>query len=236
MFLDVLTKPLFRALARLRGGRVFHPRGAAYEATWNQADGGPLDGHDGRQGPSRAVVRVSRGVGLPSALPDVLGVAVKLLDLHGPGHDQDLLFASVLGGRWGNRLLAPGRTFSGRTFSTVLPYAIDGRRTAMVATVAGEPSTATDGPDGATGVEVHVRLLSDGAAVGSVVLGRRLSASVAEDLQFDPWHTGPSVRPLGAWNRLRRPVYVASQQGRGASPMGAGARGARSARDGQLQR
>lgn len=52
-------------------------------------------------------------------------------------------------------------------------------------------------------------------AVGVASLGRRLPASVADDLRFDPWHTGASLRPVGLLNRLRRPAYVASQRSRG---------------------
>lgn len=227
MLLDTITAPLFRGLARLRGARVFHPRGAAYEATWSP----PAQDILRRSGsapttPCRAVVRVSRGVGLPEAVPDVLGVAVKVLDLHGPGHDQDLLLASVAGGAFGSWLLMPRRSFARARFSTLLPYEVDGRRTPVVATVDGEPDTTPRGTGDADGVRVRLELLDSRTPLGEVALGQRLPTSVAEDLLFDPWHTGERLRPAGWLNRLRRPVYVASQRGRNAPPQGA--------RDGRL--
>src|SRR4029450_7999147 len=42
----------------------------------------------------QALLRFSRGAGLPEPLPDALGVAIKLPDAHGPGVDQDLLLTS----------------------------------------------------------------------------------------------------------------------------------------------
>lgn len=83
-------------------------------------------------------------------------------------------------------------------------------------TVVGEPDTASEGTGDAHGVRVQVWLGGTGDAVGVASLGRRLPASVADDLRFDPWHTGASLRPVGLLNRLRRPAYVASQRGRGA--------------------
>jgi hypothetical protein len=43
MLLDTVSVPLFYALSRVRGARVFHPRGAAYEAIWRSAADSPLD-------------------------------------------------------------------------------------------------------------------------------------------------------------------------------------------------
>ena len=227
VLLDRITAPAFRALARLRDARVFHPRGAAYEATWSPSAQDPLRPSGADPATScRAVVRVSRGVGLPQAVPDVLGVAVKILDLHGPGHDQDLLLASAAGGRFGSRLLVPRRTFDGTRFSSLLPYRVEGRRTPVVATVQGEPDTTPEGTVDAHGVSVRLELLGPGAPLGVVALAARLPVSVAQDLRFDPWHTGEALRPAGWLNQLRRPAYRASQRGRDAPAQGA--------RDGRL--
>lgn len=218
MFLDKVTAPLFRSLSRLRGARVFHPRGAAYEATWRSVAGSPLEleGH--------AVVRISRGVGVSPPAPDVLGVAIKVLDAHGPGHDQDLLLASVGTGRWSSRMLRPTRTFSGTRFSSLLPYDLAGARSPIEAVVHGEPATsvrdAAEHPD----VRIEVALGRTGAPLATVTLGRPLPASIARDLRFDPGNTGGSLRPTGFLNQLRRPVYAASQDGRAAPRDGARSR------------
>jgi hypothetical protein len=221
MFLDTVTASLFRSLSRLRGARVFHPRGAAYEAVWRPAAGSSSDlWAPGVEGDGRAIVRISRGVGLRPPVPDVLGVAIKVLDAHGSGRDQDLMLASVGAGRWASRVLRPARSFSGTTFSSVLPYDVAGTRTPVVGVVHGEPVTSVRDADERPDVRIEVSLARTGAALARVILTRPLSARVARDLRFDPGNTGGAVRPAGFLNRLRRPVYEASQDGRSAPPDG----------------
>jgi hypothetical protein len=228
MLLDTVSAPLFYALSRVRRARVFHPRGAAYEAVWRPAAGSPLNtlavgADDERQ----AVVRFSRGVGLPPPAPDVLGVAIKVLDAHGPGHDQDLLLASVGSGPLGSRMLRPARSFSATSFSSLLPYNVSGTRTPVIAAVHGEPLTSVEKVDERPDVRIEVSLERSGQALASVTLTGLLCASVARDLRFDPWNTGGSMQPAGTLNRIRRPVYEASQHGRSAPPDGARLRLAR---------
>jgi hypothetical protein len=67
-----------------------------------------------------ALLRFSRGAGLPEPLPDALGVAIKLPDAHGPSADQDLLLTSSSDRPLLRRLLLPdGLQFELRT-ATVL--------------------------------------------------------------------------------------------------------------------
>ncbi|MFZ2173835.1 MAG: hypothetical protein WAW17_07315 [Rhodococcus sp. (in: high G+C Gram-positive bacteria)] len=66
-----VTAP-FRAAAAMRGARVFHPRGLVvagkieFESSW-----WPLP----RGTPLPVVARFSGGIGTPSRMPDVLGLA-----------------------------------------------------------------------------------------------------------------------------------------------------------------
>ena len=55
------------------------------------------------------------------------------------------------------------------------------------------------------------------APVGELSLGARLPAGVTEDLRFNPWRTGPGLRPAGPFNGIRKVAYAASQAGRGAA-------------------
>jgi hypothetical protein len=71
--------------------------------------------------PAAALLRFSRGAGLPEPLPDALGVAIKLPDAHGPGADQDLLLTSSSDRPLLRRLLFPARSFLRGAFSTALP-------------------------------------------------------------------------------------------------------------------
>jgi hypothetical protein len=52
------------------------------------------------------------------------------------------------------------------------------------------------------------------AAVAHLVLGERLPARVAEEIRFNPWHTGGGIRPAGPFQGTRRPAYRGSQRGR----------------------
>lgn len=222
MLLDAITAPTFKMLARLRSARVFHPRGGAYEATWAPSDTSPLpDGDPLNSGERNAIVRLSRGAGFRPPLPDILGVAVKVVDAHGKRSDQDLLVASVASGRLGRWALLPRRSFSAATFSSVLPYDVYGTRTVVLGDVDGEPATSPAGDGDASDVQISLRLHEPRVTFATVRLGRRLSTTLAEDLRFDPWNTGASLRPAGFLNRLRRPVYRASQAGRNAPPEGA---------------
>src|SRR4051812_7231755 len=84
----------FAALARLRGAKSLHPKGLVYAATLRIAgdDVAPAAAPLLREpGEHAAVVRFSRSLGLPDALPDLFGIAVRLPDALGPGRHQDFL-------------------------------------------------------------------------------------------------------------------------------------------------
>jgi len=113
----------FYALAVLRRRRSLHPTGVGYQ-------GELLVGNDGRAGvplfrpgaAHAALLRFSRGAGLPEPLPDA----------HGPGADQDLLLTRSIDRPLLRRLLFPARSFLRRAFSTALPYDLDGKRVVLL--------------------------------------------------------------------------------------------------------
>ena len=74
-----------------------------------------------RDAPSREPVvgRVSRSVGLPPRLPDVIGLALRVPAETGPA---DLELATTGRGSFGRLLLLPRLTASGARFGTLLPY------------------------------------------------------------------------------------------------------------------
>lgn len=86
----------FRATARLRAARAFHPAGEVVGGVLIREGLQPpigvawLDG-SGRQ---EVLVRLSRGIGLPRPCPDVLGLAIRV---PGPDGPHDLLLST--GGR-----------------------------------------------------------------------------------------------------------------------------------------
>lgn len=217
--LDAITGIAFRLASDLRGARIFHPKGVAFEARWTAVD--PVLPEESPLNDSRghaAIVRLSRGIGLPPALPDILGVAIKVLDVHGEGRDQDLLLASVGPGPVGRRVLTPAVDFRATTFSSLLPYAVEqAGRAPVVAEVHGPGVSTLVALRHADASALEVQLyLGSGGHFARVALGSRLDDEVAREIRFDPWHTGDALRPTGLVNRLRRPAYVASQEGRSA--------------------
>src|SRR5918998_2822121 len=96
------------ALARRRRGKPMHPRGAVLDAVVERAGGPTGWGLPwlARSGDEAAVVRLSRGTGLPSPLPDLLGLAVRL---PGPDGPVDLLLSTTGRGGPAPRLPVPPR-------------------------------------------------------------------------------------------------------------------------------
>ena len=108
------------AVSRLRRGRPLHPQGASYAATITISgaaeSGVPWLDHPGTH---EATLRVSRGAGLPLALPDVYGVAIRILGLaDGPA---DLLFASTGDSPLGRFVFAPRAAVEQGPMTTLLP-------------------------------------------------------------------------------------------------------------------
>lgn len=67
----------------------------------------------------QVMVRLSRAVGMPRALPDIHGLAMRVP--LGDGRHGDVLFATTGTGRWTRFLLAPGWKVQ-RPMTTLLPY------------------------------------------------------------------------------------------------------------------
>lgn len=194
----------FRALSRVRGARIFHPDGTAYTARWVVDDRGDLPAIPlfQRGADLDAIVRLSRGAGLPHALPDVLGLAVRVVPL-----SQDLLLVTTPGGGPVlRRLLLPAWRFGGKWLSSLVSFDAAGHRL-----VVGGRADAHD----PTRVRVAVAPpLGAWQPVATLLLGDELPDDVQHELRFDPWHDGGGLRPVGLLNRVRARAYPASQQGR----------------------
>jgi hypothetical protein len=228
----------FYALAALRRRRSLHPTGVGYRGRLVVRDNDP-----GRAGVSLfrpgaaypALLRFSRGAGLPEPLPDALGVAIKLPGAHGSDADQDLLLTSSTDRPLLRRLLFPARSFLRGAFSTALPYDLGGEQVVLllVPMRAGDGRSASAGPRRTGSAFSELRAAAvDGLgfelrAAGSVgrsqpiatlTVGEPLPAQETEMLRFNPWTTGPGIRPSGWLNLLRAAAYRASQRGRRHQP------------------
>ena len=195
----------FRAASHVRGERAIHAKGRTLTGRLTVAGGvgtgAPLLDAPGSYD---AVVRLSRSIGLPSAVPDVLGLGIRLLDAHGPGEHQDLLIDSTRPEPLLRRLPLPARDPLSPTYSSLLPYEIAGRRVLLGARgVAGSgDALAFDllvatphGPWRTWG-----RLTTDG----------QLPAPHGRRTRFNPWTTGGGIQPAGPFQEWRRRAYTAS--------------------------
>jgi hypothetical protein len=114
----------FAAIRVVRRPRPIHPHGAVYLGLVNWVNPGSRSSgvswidSPPASGEQAMVVRVSRSVGLPSLLPDVIGLAFKFVTEHGAA---DLELASSWLGLPGRFLLRPSRTLDG-AFGSLMPY------------------------------------------------------------------------------------------------------------------
>jgi hypothetical protein len=179
------------------------------------------------------VIRLSHGIGLPPRWPDLLGMRIKLVDVHGPDRDQDLLLVSVGAGRFDKDLLRPARDYRDVTLSTVLPYRVAGVTTRIVARVGptANPARYADivriGPHAVPLFNVHLGGAT-GPRLARVLTTDRLPEDDAADLRFNPWNTGPELEPIGRVHALRRRRSKA--QGAEGSPSATGHSASRNSR------
>lgn len=207
------------AFGAARRARAFHPLGVALTGTWTAPDDLVPPLAPGRPWP--VVVRISKGVGSPGRLPDVLGLAVRIVDLYGAGEHQDLLLSTSGSSGLARHLLLPTSDHGRATYSSLVPYG-----TPLGAGPLWARARLAEGADTAHTLDEAVdRLLAGdltfliGVAaggrerlLGEVHLHERLAAARADSLRFDPQNAGPSLCPTGAIQELRERAYRASQR------------------------
>jgi hypothetical protein len=216
---------VFWCMARLRSARAVHAKGALLrgqlrvdgESVTAAALGGPWT--------RPALVRLSKSVGTPRSLPDLLGVALRV-EVPQPRSATglfDVLFASAGRHDLTHFVLTPAARWWSRPYSTVLPYRVDGR-TRFLGLQAEAPDRAPGGADPAC-VEAFVGralLLTERSLTGpSCPVGRLVLDAVpaaTEAVSFDPvLNASPRVRPIRFLSRVREWAYTGSRRARGAT-------------------
>jgi hypothetical protein len=221
--IGIAAAALFSTTSAIRRARTFHPIGAAFEASFTVVEPAGfgvtlLDTpatHD-------AVVRLSRGVGLREPWPDVLGLALRIHDAHGPGAHQDLLLVTSGDRPIARHLFVPTTGFDGIRFSSVLPYRLGDHDVLF-----GARSDELDGRRlllndmGREGATIPVRFSIDIAAplgawepAARLDIGRQLSGQTSERLRLNPANSGGGIEPIGMLQAVRHLSYGASQAGR----------------------
>jgi hypothetical protein len=116
------------------------------------------------------------------------------------------------------------------SFSTALPYELDGERVVVLLVPALTETGRSPGGVGrgggasaelraaaASGLGLELRTggtFGPSQRLATLTVGQPLSAEQTEALRFNPWATGPGIRPAGWLNLLRDAAYRASQYGR----------------------
>ncbi|OZF57692.1 hypothetical protein CH293_02995 [Rhodococcus sp. 14-2470-1b] len=224
MIAHVLGMP-FRAVSAMRAARAFHPNGVHYSGALIRSapeDAGlPLRSCE-------VSVRMSKGIGLPSGLPDVAGLALRLPTTEaGASPSWDVLLAGSATGRFGRMVPWPSSTWNAAHFSSLMPLKYRGRMWWLRARI-----TAPD-LDHMSTEEVRTAVATDRVSIAieqacgwgggfvpaAVVHSLVLTAPGHEIDAFDPVLNSPAeVRPQPECLRaLRLSAYRNSRAGRAAA-------------------
>jgi hypothetical protein len=192
-----------RAIAAIRpAAKPLHPNGAVLSGRVRRQGSNPPSGSSWVDEPGQdlVAVRISRAIGLPDALPDIHGLALRVLLPRGHG---DLLFASTGRGRVSRFVLTFGRRAGARPMTTLLPYRTSGGPVLL--------AVRETGP--------HTFELSWSRLSGEwrPFAELRLFEDVAEDqeISFDPVrHQLPGLDQYPWVVRLREPAYFNARRSR----------------------
>ncbi|MGN9844553.1 hypothetical protein ACTMTI_41145 [Nonomuraea sp. H19] len=207
----------FDAAARLRKGRPLHPSGLVLDAhlrlhgasrTWGAA---LLDQRANLSG----IARLSRSMGIPPPLPDILGLALRWQQ---DDATADLLLATTGHTTLGRRLLRPATRWTGM-YTSLFPYQADDRRLLLGALLRNAkplPATfdalAQAAEDGPLMLDLVVAAPSGPWQLfGQVELAA--PAVSGGPARFNPIQRPiPGLRPAGWLNEVRGAAYTAAQR------------------------
>ena len=184
--------------------KPLHPRGSVLTGTLrrfgDEARTGAkwLDG----SGTANVMVRQSRAVGLPSPLPDIFGLALRV---PADGGHSDILFASTGLGGLTRFVLTPARVPSARPMTTLLPYRTPIGPVMLCADYRDEVTIGLGWatPSGAWHPFAELCLQSEGVVHADA------------PVSFDPVHNLPPGLESYEWvRRLREPAYAAARRSR----------------------
>ncbi|MBF4625248.1 hypothetical protein [Clavibacter sp. VKM Ac-2872] len=212
------------AVRLVRRPRPLHPHGVALSGTLTPVAGRSASGLawlDGLEGPLAIDARSSRGGGLPSALPDVLGLALRIPG--DGGTTVDVLLASTGLSPGGRFLLAPRRALSGARLTTLMPYRGTAGPVLVGVLVDADPALPAGAADlGRTLASrpVGMRLVQATPrgrwhVVARIELAHDASGPLDTATRADPVLAAPPGDTTYPWTRrLRAPGYRAARAGR----------------------
>lgn len=218
-------------IRRLRHPRPVHPRGLILTGgiEWlPRRSAAGVDWIDAPHGERPVLARLSRSIGLPTRLPDVIGVALRIASTSTDGDDfGDLLLASTGLGVPSRFALTPNFSPASARFSSIIPYQGDLGRVLVAARTLTAPSLPVAPSEQAKALDgdvwvlqlMHASPTSRWHPFANVTLTREGESSVDTDVRFDPVaHPLPGTR-ISTWaRRVREPGYAEAQQRPSATP------------------
>ena len=218
--LGIATAPVFGVGSFLRGRRVLHPVGVVFDADLSVLRPTHLLLKDtilGEPGDHPAIVRLSRGLGIPVSVADVHGLAIRIPDAGGPGQPQDLLLVTVRTVRSGGAGICRTKSY-GPIFSSVLTFGAPQGAIVMHATARQPmPDDATIEAGGGSHLAFDLtagRPGADFAVVARLTLRSSRSVEADRTLCFSVANDCGGLHPVGALNTAREIAYRSSQFGR----------------------
>jgi hypothetical protein len=218
---DIAALPV-RLGSAIRHRRLFHPAGVLAEGVLERVappdKGLPMKSCD-------VIGRVSKGIGLPGAAPDIAGLAWRIPpppDLRSCGPWDVLLASTIAGSRI---ILAPATSWAGATFSSLMPMRYQGGvwwvRARLVSDIDANGLSLDSISDGiqAGGIDFDIE---QAAGTGGFLPLARLTLRHVDpshdDIAFDPTlHCDTDVRLIPEWlTNFRRAAYRRSREGRDA--------------------
>lgn len=212
------------AVAAARRGKAVHPHGAVHRAVL-RVPGGPAAPGAARllrePREHEAVVRFSRSVGLPRPLPDLLGMAIRVLHAYGADRHQDLLLVTSVDLPVLHHVFLPAGDVQDRVYSSSLPFRAGDERFLIGAL----PRSDSPRPRGGDELDRLARAAATGELrfdlavarlegrfrpVAELHIGERLGPDL-DALRFNPFNCGGGMRPSGVFNRWRADAYPLSQ-------------------------
>ena len=215
---------LVSAVRLVRRPRPLHPHGVALAGTLTPVAGRAASGLawlDGLDAPLDVDARFSRGGGLPAALPDVLGLALRIPD--GGGTTVDLLLASTGLSPIGRFLLAPRRALSGARLTTLMPYRGSAGPVLVGVLVDADPPLPAGAADlgralatRSVGMRlVHATPRGRWHVAARIELAHDAAGPLDTATRADPVLAAPPGDTTYSWTRrLRAPGYRAARRGR----------------------
>ena len=218
---DIVTAPV-RLGAAMRNSRLFHPVGVVAEGILERVapsnEGLPMVSCD-------VIGRVSKGIGLRGGAPDIAGLAWRMPPPQDLRHSSpwDVLLASTVANS--RIVLAPVTSWSGATFSSLMPLRFKAERwwvRARLVTDLGATGLSLDALRGQIDSDGLVFDIEQAAGTGGFQPLARLTLRhvdpTCDDIAFDPaLHSDPEVKLVPGWlSDIRRAAYRRSREGRDA--------------------